>query len=143
MPYRPDFYIVDNIVGCTGDIKWPDMATVYFESATEFGHITQQYPKDRRNEGRTKVRQKSLTSEQDQYRYERANEEIEFEERDGTITSEYAFFERLQSISGATDIYPWSHASRSVLVTALTPEDRDILAESITNFPEMKLISRR
>lgn len=139
MPYRPDFYIVGNIVGCTGDIKWPDMATVYFESNTEFGHITQYYPKDRRNEGRTKVRDKS----QQGYEYEAKNEEIEFVEGDGSITKEYVFHERLQRMTLAGYQYRWSHPSRGVIYTALTPEDRDTLAESITNFPEMKLISRR
>jgi hypothetical protein len=139
MPYRPDFYIVDNIVGCTGDIKWPDMATVYFESDTEFGHITQHYPRNRGNEGRTTVRNKLVTWDRDQrdYEYVRENRIVEIEDNDG-ITEVYVLYERLQRTSGVTYRFPFRHMSRNVIYTSLSSEDKDSLAESITNFPELK-----
>ena len=52
-PYRPDFYIFDNIVGYTGDLHTDP--TVYFETDTEWGHITQAHPRSD-NVGRETVR---------------------------------------------------------------------------------------
>ena len=41
MGYRDDFYMVQNIIGYTGDLK--SFPTVYFLTATEYGHITQKH----------------------------------------------------------------------------------------------------
>ena len=42
MGYRDDFYTADNLIGYSGDLyKTP---TVYFESDSEYGHITQAHP---------------------------------------------------------------------------------------------------
>ncbi len=51
--YRDDFYIVQNIIGYTGNIT--SNPTVYFKDGYSFGRITQDHP-DRDNIGRNKVR---------------------------------------------------------------------------------------
>jgi len=57
MPYRPDFYIPENIIGYTGRID--DNPTVYFMTGpahgpNEYGHITQGH-RIGPNEGRERV----------------------------------------------------------------------------------------
>ncbi len=54
MPYRADFYIPQNIIGYTGTIS--DEPTVYFQSGTAYGHITQKHD-IRQNVGREGVKQ--------------------------------------------------------------------------------------
>lgn len=41
MGYRDDFYAIGNIIGYSGTLI--DFPTVYFQTATEFGHITQRH----------------------------------------------------------------------------------------------------
>jgi len=52
MGYRDDFYMVQNIVGYTGDLN--NFPTVYFQKGSEFGHITQKHDESQ-NVGRTEV----------------------------------------------------------------------------------------
>ncbi len=56
MCYRDDFYKASNIIGYTGDYSNPDHVTVYFQSGEEFGRITQYYPENEANVGRSVVR---------------------------------------------------------------------------------------
>lgn len=52
MGYRDDFYMVQNIIGYTGDLH--DFPTVYFLKGDEFGHITQKHAESQ-NVGRMEV----------------------------------------------------------------------------------------
>lgn len=56
MGYRDDLYQPRNIIGYTGDSMYRDRVTVYFLSGAEFGRITQYYPDDATNVGRSEVR---------------------------------------------------------------------------------------
>jgi hypothetical protein len=53
MGYRDDFYVTDNVIGYSGNLL--DFPTVYFQSGTEYGHITQKHDTSQ-NVGRGKVR---------------------------------------------------------------------------------------
>jgi hypothetical protein len=52
MGYRDDFYMVQNIIGYSGNLN--DFPTVYFQKGDEYGHITQKHP-DSQNVGRMEV----------------------------------------------------------------------------------------
>jgi hypothetical protein len=52
MGYRDDFYMVQNIIGYSGNLN--DFPTVYFQTKDEYGHITQKHP-DPQNVGRMEV----------------------------------------------------------------------------------------
>jgi hypothetical protein len=52
MGYRDDFYMVQNIIGYTGNVN--DFPTVYFQKEDEYGHITQKHG-DSQNVGRMEV----------------------------------------------------------------------------------------
>ncbi len=59
MDYEKDFYILENIIGYTGDRQ--NKPTVYFlkkfgVNSNKFGRITQYYPDNLDNEGRSIVR---------------------------------------------------------------------------------------
>ncbi len=53
MAYAPDFYVPENIIGYTGVLN--KNSTVYFLSATHYGHITQVHD-EWRNVGRETIR---------------------------------------------------------------------------------------
>ena len=112
MGYRDDFYVVGNIVGYTGEIN--SSLTVYFNSSTEYGRITQTHKKAD-NIGRNKVRSN-------------AGHTMQNEDYDG----KYRLVERING-----DV---THKSRNVFypVNTLTQGDRDVLAQSILNFEEAK-----
>src|SRR5262245_56333497 len=106
MGYRDDFYVVDNIVGYTGDIKKDPI--VYFESSGEFGHITQWHEKDW-NIGREYV--------------------CSLEGYNAGNTAEGTDKVRLQESLG-TDIV---HISRNQLISTegMSSGDKDLLKQSI------------
>lgn len=52
MGYRDDFYAVANIIGYSGSLQ--SFPTVYFQTATEYGHITQKHDTSQ-NVGRMEV----------------------------------------------------------------------------------------
>ena len=52
MGYRDDFYMVQNIIGYSGNLQ--DFPTVYFVKGNEYGHITQKHG-DSQNVGRMEV----------------------------------------------------------------------------------------
>jgi len=52
MGYRDDFYMVQNILGYSGNLN--DFPTVYFQKGDEYGHITQKHG-DSQNVGRMEV----------------------------------------------------------------------------------------
>ena len=52
MGYRDDFYMVQNIIGYTGNIN--NFPTVYFQKGQEYGHITQKHDESQ-NVGRMEV----------------------------------------------------------------------------------------
>jgi hypothetical protein len=106
MGYRDDFYVVDNIVGYTGDIKKDP--TVYFESGEEYGHITQWHEYDW-NIGREYV--------------------CSLEGYNAGNTNEGTDKVRLQESLG-TDII---HVSRNQLISTegMSAGDKDLLKQSI------------
>ena len=53
MGYRDDFYTAINLIGHTGDLN--GFPSVYFQSATEYGHITQEHGSSQ-NVGRAAVK---------------------------------------------------------------------------------------
>ena len=137
MSYRDDFYIRDHIVGYTADdndiTKTP---TVYFESDTEFGHITQVH-KRQENTGRGRVRNKLLFIMEGEecflYKYNSRSERAR-----GKIR----LHERYEAISGSRAADPEFelalHLSRNEFVTDLTDEAKDTLAAVIGEFPLLK-----
>ena len=52
MGYKDNFYMVQNIIGYTGNIN--DFPTVYFQKGKEYGHITQKHD-ETQNVGRMEV----------------------------------------------------------------------------------------
>ena len=112
MGYRDDFYDVRNIFGYTGPLQ--DDPTVYFETSTEFGHITQDHRKDE-NKGRELVRSAAG--------YTRGNEEIDLADH---------FVER---VNGRR-----IHKSRDMLfeVKQTATDTLALLAQAITKFTELK-----
>lgn len=115
MGYRDDFYVKENIIGYTGDLK--GLPTVYFKRTIEGGfdewaRITQVYPDNRANEGRAFVRKNRS--------YVMRNEM----DTDGMHGVEY--------VNGAHH-----HTSRNEF-HAVTGGTLDVLAESITRFPNVR-----
>ena len=114
MSYRDDFYIVENIIGYTGDLT--DNPTVYFENGEEYGHITQDHKKDD-NIGREYVRP--------------------LEGYGAVNTDEGTDKVRLHEYLGTEII----HYSRNELVSieGMCQGDKDILKMSIWTFPSLKV----
>lgn len=115
MGYRDDFYVAENLIGYTGSIH--NSPSVYFQSATEYGHITQ-YHALPLNIGRESVH--------DAANYTIANEQTEnglvcVERDDGEIF----------------------HTSRNLFVAAatLSNEQRAVLLQSIIKCPEKKQLA--
>lgn len=117
MGYRDDFYCVGNIIGYSGKLN--DYPTVYFQSDTEWGHITQKHPYSQ-NVGRQSV--------EDATHYSIGNEMV-----NGTL-------KLVEKIRGHI-----IHESRSTL-TPVDPNNFEtvdfralgILTQSIRNCPNMK-----
>ena len=131
MPYRPDFYIPENIVGYTGDLH--NDPTVYFETYTEHGRITQAHH-NVDNIGRNEVRQNVLFVLEGQectlYRYEGGNIE-----QAGVACEFYA------TRDGETILDDFYHESRNPLIIADAPAI-PILAAAIDLHNELKRKSR-
>ncbi len=113
MGYRDDFYIAANITGYTGALY--QKPSVYFQSATEEGRITQEHD-DPDNVGRNKVRSS--------VGYTHTNVNIPGKGMRSVETR----------ASGA------NHTSRNVFILASTCDDRGLamLAQAIYNFPDRK-----
>jgi hypothetical protein len=113
MGYRDDFYVVDNIVGYTGKVK--DAPTVYFESESEIGHITQ-YHELKNNIGRELVFSREGYS--------------------GGNTDEGTDKVRLMEWMGTKLI----HTSRNEMISVegMPAEDQSILAQSIWTYLALK-----
>ena len=110
MGYRDDFYMVQNIIGYTGNLN--DFPTVYFLKGSEYGHITQKHG-DSQNVGRMEVYSSTT--------YTIGNELV-----DGTM-------KLVEKVDGQS-----IHTSRSTLtrVDVFAPAQRDtvaLLAQSIYN----------
>jgi len=113
MGYRDDFYVVDNVVGYTGKIQ--ESPTVYFESESEVGHITQVHD-IKSNIGREAVFSREGYS--------------------ATNTDEGGEKVRLLEFEG-TDLV---HESRNAMVSVegMSSNDQAVLAQSIWKFQEVK-----
>ena len=115
MGYRDDFYVVENVIGYSGKLdKFP---TVYFQTATEAGHITQKHDASQ-NVGR----QETFSSAG----YVIENRKVNGETR------------LVESLNGKG-----FHVSRGVFtpVAGLSDGDKAILYQAIRNYPNEKLIS--
>ncbi|MFL5296947.1 MAG: hypothetical protein ACJ798_11255 [Phenylobacterium sp.] len=113
MGYRDDFYVADNVIGYTGDIKINP--TVYFESLSEYGRITQDHP-NRDNIGRNKVRSNeghAMANEADQKGRVQCVERV-----GGKVT----------------------HTSRNkfIPIAGLSSGDKGLLYQAIVKFPDAK-----
>lgn len=115
MGYRDDFYAVENIIGYTGVLH--DFPTVYFQTGTEYGHITQRHDFSQ-NVGRNEIH--SAVG------YSIGNEEI-----GGKL-------KLVEKMNGRI-----FHESRGTL-TKVAQSDKDtmaILAQAIWKWPNEKYIS--
>jgi hypothetical protein len=112
MGYRDDFYIGANIIGYTGDLN--NGPTVYFQTAAEYGRITQTHG-FQQNIGRGQVH--------DIAGYTMANENI-----GGVMTL-------VERMNGQV-----THQSRNAF-QPVTPQNIDILIRSIVQFTGEKYIS--
>jgi hypothetical protein len=112
MGYRDDFYIADNVIGYTGVIT--NNPTVYFESDSEYGRITQDHP-NKDNIGRNTVR---------------SNEGHTFGNEN--YLGKYRAVER---VGGKV-----THPSRNVFVTTegLSEGDKALLFQAILKFQSAK-----
>ncbi len=112
MGYRDDFYTTGNVIGYTGKIS--EKPTVYFESDSEYGRITQDHP-NKNNIGRNKVRSKEGHS--------MANETI-----NGVIHA-------VERVGGKQ-----THRSRNKFITmeGISRDDRAVLYQAILTFEEAK-----
>jgi hypothetical protein len=109
MAYAPEFYIPENIIGYTGVLhKNP---TVYFLSATHYGHITQVHD-DWTNVGREKIR---------------SNTRYFF----GNVLTDKRLLER---DSGAN----WKHPSRSPMILVRVDQSYTELTHAIMVHQELK-----
>jgi hypothetical protein len=115
MGYRDDFYAVENVIGYSG--KLSSFPTVYFQSATEAGHITQKHDSSQ-NVGRQAV----FSSKG----YLIENRKVNGETR------------LVEFINGQA-----IHVSRSVFTPTggMIDGDKAILYQAIRNNPNEKLIS--
>jgi len=131
MTYRPDFYTAENIVGYTGDLH--NDPTVYFETYTEHGRITQFHHKWD-NVGRNEVRQNLLFVLEGQectlYRFQSGNLESV-----GVLQEFYATHDEEMILD---DFY---HESRNLLVLA-GAQEIPILAAAIDLHTQLKRKSR-
>ena len=116
MGYRDDFYTVDNVIGYSGTLT--DFPSVYFQSESEFGHITQKHG-DSQNVGRGHVE----SSEG----YSIGNEMTE----DGVLKLK-------ESLGGQS-----FHTSRSVLTSleGMSEGDKAIVYQAIWKYQEEKQIT--
>jgi hypothetical protein len=115
MGYRDDFYAVENVIGYSG--KLSSFPTVYFQSATEAGHITQKHDSSQ-NVGRQAV----FSSKG----YVIENRKVNGERRLVEFVDGHAM-----------------HVSRSTFtaITGMTDGDKGVLYQAIRNNPNEKLIS--
>jgi hypothetical protein len=153
MAYRDDFYINTNIIGYTGDINSPQAVTVYFESNTEFGHITQVHA-DPTNVGRGVVFNKSILvmaggdkgTEEEwgacvAYGYKAENTRRFYVDTDGYTDVEHFYYERLQARGGSngeSGRIMWDHESRTEL-TPVSPATQGTLAQAIAANQNLKI----
>src|SRR5580692_2502331 len=114
MGYRDDFYAVENVIGYSG--KLSSFPTVYFQSATEAGHITQIHDSSQ-NVGRQAV----FSSKG----YVIENRKVNGERRLVEFVDGHAM-----------------HVSRSTFtaITGMTDGDKGVLYQAIRNNPNEKLI---
>jgi hypothetical protein len=106
MGYRDDFYVVDNVIGYSGNLL--DFPTVYFQSGSEYGHITQKHDTSQ-NVGRGRVKSsKGYTIEN---------------RKDGSGT-----LRLFESVNGKV-----FHASRGILtsVGSMTEDQKAVLYQAI------------
>jgi hypothetical protein len=115
MGYRDDFYVVDNIIGYTGDLH--DNPTVYFETDEEYGHITQDHPHDD-NIGRERVDPVEG--------YVASNNDLGPQKG---VRLQEGFGDKVR------------HTSRNELISieGMSQGDKDILKMSIWTFPSLKV----
>ena len=116
MGYRDDFYIVDNIIGYTGNLGSDIPVTVYFETSEECGHITQDHDNDT-NIGREPVRP--------------------VEGYGAVNTDEGTDKVRLQEYKGTKIIHFSRHEMKSI--EGMCQGDKDILKMSIYTFLNLKI----
>ena len=141
MPYRDDFYIRANIVGYTADDgNILENPTLYFETETEHGRITQEH-ENPDNIGRGKVLNKLLFVLQ--------GEECvlcEYKATNRRFEEVLKLHERYEARSGGVrGMETMRHKSRNerLSVTNLTEDQLDVLAQAIDLNPDLKRKERR
>ena len=138
MTYRDDFYTRDNIVGYTVDIDHDP--TVYFETYTEHGRITQAH-KHWDNIGRNRVKLNVLfVLEGDEcvlYNF-RGDNQLLTRRRGGQLVEVERLYERYESHEGLMLSGFPTHTSRNTIVTDLGPAELDTLALALQRFPDEK-----
>jgi len=115
MGYRDDFYVAANVIGYSGTLR--DFPSVYFQSGTEYGHITQKHDISQ-NVGRGTVRPSKG--------YSIGN----MKDKNGTLRL-------VEAMNGKI-----MHVSRSTLtpVSSMSGDDKAVLYQAIYNYPNEKLI---
>lgn len=126
-PYRPDFYVRENIIGYTGALH--ESPTVYFKSDKEFGHITQAHGK-RDNVGREVVGNAKEKMNGHHYKYVIHN----IVDKDG---NEVSVEEYVHARTGNTSHI---HTSRTKFtdISRVGIKAFDILTQSIWQHPSLK-----
>lgn len=129
-PYRPDFYIPENIMGYTG--KLHESPTVYFQCGAEFGRITQEYEVGY-NLGREEVQ-----SEFGEFKYVIENEPDE----NGKIVGHEKLVYRDTGLDWPSGSIHWAR-SEFKDISRGTMDTFAILAQAIRKFPALKTKGRR
>jgi hypothetical protein len=114
MGYRDDFYVAANVIGYSGNLN--DFPSVYFRSASEYGHITEKHPTSQ-NVGRGIV-------------HPNAGYTIQNVMINGVL-------KLVEAVNGRV-----FHESRSTLtsVNGMSDADKAILYQAIWKYPNEKLI---
>jgi hypothetical protein len=112
MGYKDDFYQKSNIIGYTGNKMESEKLTVYFQDGNKFGRITQYYPDDDANVGRSEVREYAdyRIYNKDEFAVEYYDGQVQHESRNKFVPvpqSEYVTINTLsQAISRCKDLKP-------------------------------------
>ncbi len=129
--YRFDFYKAENIIGYTGSLH--DNPTVYFETATEYGHITQ-YHRQADNIGREVVSDRDM------------GDGLLYVMRNETINGREVMCEGIADADNPDGpFYPGYHESRNKFMSTQRANVAilSLLAQSIWRFVGIKDNQRR
>lgn len=131
-PYRPDFYVRENMIGYTGELH--NAPTIYFKSATEYGHITQAH-KLASNVGREMIGMLTISDGRRRFDYTLRNTRMKL--RKGGPIEEHAIEQYIEATSGA---YINIHLSRNKFVDIKRKNVKavDMMAQAIWRHPSLK-----